>query len=183
MQRNHFDGDHEMFRTAFRSFVDREMVPHVDRWSEAGIVDRELWTEAGSHGFLAFDVPEQFGGPGVRDFRFNQIVTEELCDADAFAAGVGFTLHNDVTLPYFMKYADESQKARWLPGIADGSLITAVAMTEPGIGSDLASMATTAVRDGDVFVSTVPRPSSPTGSTQTSSSSQPGPTRTNGTRG
>ncbi len=152
MHRDHFTDDQEMFRSAFRSFVDREMVPNAERWSADGIIDRSVWTEAGRHGFLAFDVPEAYGGAGAADFRFNQVVIEELCDADVLAAGLGFTLHNDVTLPYFMKYATDEQKARWLPGIADGSLITAVAMTEPGLGSDLASMATTAVRDGDVFV-------------------------------
>ena len=141
-----------MFRSAFRSFVDREMVPHAERWSAAGIVDRDLWQKAGAHGFLAFDVPEEFGGPGADDFRFNQVVVEELCDADVFAAGACFTLHNDVTLPYFLKYGSDEQRKRWLPGIADGSLVTAVAMTEPGIGSDLASMSTNAVLDGDVFV-------------------------------
>jgi alkylation response protein AidB-like acyl-CoA dehydrogenase len=97
-------------------------------------------------------VPEQYGGPGVEDFRYNLIVAEEICRADVYPAGLGMTLHSDVCLPYFLDYCNDDQKARWLPGIASGELITAVAMTEPGIGSDLASMTTTAIRDGDTYV-------------------------------
>ena len=152
MQRSHFDDQHELFRTAFRAFLDKEVVPRAAEWDRDGIVSRDVWETAGGNGFLAFGVPESYGGQGVEDFRFNQVVVEEICAADVFAAGTGFTLHNDVTLPYFLKYANEEQKSRWLPGIADGSLITAVAMTEPGMGSDLASMGTTAVRDGDHYL-------------------------------
>jgi alkylation response protein AidB-like acyl-CoA dehydrogenase len=98
------------------------------------------------------DVPEEYGGGGVRDFRFNVVIAEELQRADVNAAGLGLTLHNDICLPYFLHLTDDEQKARWLPGICAGELITAVAMTEPGIGSDLASMSTTAIRDGDHYV-------------------------------
>ena len=152
MGRPIFTDEHEMFRSAYRAFLDREVVPRAAEWEREGIVSRDVWTSAGASGFLAFEVPEAFGGPGVEDFRYNLVVVEELADAGVMAAGAGFTLHNDVTLPYFMKYCTPEQQERWLPGIADGSLITAVAMTEPGMGSDLASMSTTAIRDGDTYV-------------------------------
>ncbi len=152
MQRSIFTDEHDLFRASFRQFVDKEIVPHIDEWERDGIVPRELFATAGASGFLGMDVPEEYGGAGVSDFRYSQIITEELCRADLFAAGLGLTLHNDVCLPYFLDYCNDEQKARWLPGIASGELITAVGMTEPGIGSDLASMATTAVRDGDTYV-------------------------------
>ena len=152
MNRSIFEPDHDLFREAYRTFVERELVPHLNRWEAEGITDRSIWTAAGAAGFLAFEVPESFGGPGVSDFRYNLVVVEELARAGAMAAGAGFTLHNDVALPYFMKYSTPEQQQRWLPGIADGSLITAIAMTEPGIGSDLASMSTTAIKDGDTYV-------------------------------
>jgi alkylation response protein AidB-like acyl-CoA dehydrogenase len=152
MDRTGFDDEHDMFREAFRTFVEREMVPNREKWEEAGIVDRELFAKAGASGFLAMSVPEEFGGPGVDDFRYNQIIAEEITRADVYPAGLGMTLHSDVCLPYFEDYCTDEQKQRWLPGIASGELITAVAMTEPGIGSDLASMVTTAMRDGDTYV-------------------------------
>ena len=152
MQRGLFDDTHEQFRNAFATFVAREMVPHRERWESSGIVDRSVFTAAGVNGFLGIDVPEEFGGGGVADFRFNVVIAEELQRADVNAAGLGITLHNDICLPYFIRDTNEEQKRRWLPGICAGELVTAVAMTEPGIGSDLASMATTAVRDGDDYV-------------------------------
>jgi alkylation response protein AidB-like acyl-CoA dehydrogenase len=152
VERGLFDDVHEQFRTAFATFVEREMVPNRDRWESSGIVDRELFTAAGASGFLGIDVPEEYGGGGVADFRFNVVIAEELQGADVNAAGLGVTLHNDICLPYFLHQTSDEQKRRWLPGICSGDLITAVAMTEPGIGSDLASMSTTAVRDGDHYV-------------------------------
>ena len=152
MERGLFDETHEQFRAAFATFVEREMAPHRERWEESGIVDRDVFTSAGANGFLGIDVPEEFGGGGVADFRFNVVIAEELQRADVNAAGLGITLHNDVCLPYFNQQANDEQKKRWLPGICAGELITAVAMTEPGIGSDLASMATSAVRDGEHYV-------------------------------
>jgi alkylation response protein AidB-like acyl-CoA dehydrogenase len=152
MERTIFEDEHEMFRQAYRAFLDREMVPRVDEWDRAGIVSRDVWKSAGANGFLAFGIPEAYGGPGVDDFRYNLVVLEECCKANVFAAVTGMSLHNDVTLPYFLRYTDDEQKARWLPGMATGELITAVAMTEPGIGSDLAGMSTTAIRDGDTYV-------------------------------
>ena len=152
MERSLFSEEHEMFRSSFRSFLDREVVPRNEEFDREGIVSRDVWESAGASGFLAFAVPEAYGGAGARDFRYNQVVAEEMCAADAFASVTGITLHNDVTLPYFLDYTNDEQKARWLPGMVTGELITAVAMTEPGIGSDLASMSTTARRDGDCYV-------------------------------
>jgi alkylation response protein AidB-like acyl-CoA dehydrogenase len=152
MKRTLYSEDHEAFREAFRSFVDKEIVPHHERWDADGIVPRELFTTAGAAGFLGIDIPEEYGGGGVKDFRFNAVEAEELMRSGAAAAGLGLTLHNDIVLPYFLAYCDDEQKRRWLPGIASGELITGIAMTEPGIGSDLASMSTTAIRDGDHYV-------------------------------
>ena len=152
MDRSLFSDDHELFRAAYRAFVEGEIVPRSEEWERAGIVSRDIWEAAGALGFLAFDIPEEYGGPGVADFRYNAIVVEELARAGVLAAGAGFTLHNDVTLPYFLRYCNDEQQRRWLPGMAAGTLITAVAMTEPGMGSDLASMKTTAIRDGDTYV-------------------------------
>ncbi len=152
MERALFDDTHEEFRSAFRSFLEREAVPNFPRWEADGIVDRSLFAVAGANGFLGMEVPEELGGGGVKDFRYNVVIAEELQRADVNAAGLGLTLHNDICLPYFLHLTNDEQKARWLPGICSGELITAVAMTEPGIGSDLASMATTAIRDGDHYV-------------------------------
>jgi alkylation response protein AidB-like acyl-CoA dehydrogenase len=144
--------EHELFRTSFRQFVDKEMVPHHLEWERAGIVDREVFRAAGSHGFLGMAVPEEYGGGGVDDFRYNLVIAEETQRAGLGGAGLGISLHNDICLPYFLRYCSTEQCERWLPGIASGELITAIAMTEPGIGSDLASMSTTARRDGDGYV-------------------------------
>ncbi len=152
MDRTLFGAEHDLFRTSFRQFVDKEMVPHHLEWERAGIVDRELFRAAGSHGFLGMAIPEEYGGGGVDDFRYNLVIVEETQRAGIGGAGLGITLHNDICLPYFLRYCDDEQRRRWLPGIASGELITAIAMTEPGIGSDLASMATTAIRDGDGYV-------------------------------
>jgi alkylation response protein AidB-like acyl-CoA dehydrogenase len=152
MRRTHFTEDHDLFRESFRTFVEREIAPHDLEWNDAGIVSRDLFTKAGAAGFIGMAVPEEFGGSGVDDFRFSQVIAEELQYAGVAAAGLGLTLHTDICLPYFLSLATDEQRARWLPGIASGELITAIAMTEPGIGSDLASMSTSAVRDGDHFV-------------------------------
>jgi len=152
MERTLFDEEHQLFRESFRRFVADEMTPNLDRWEREGIADRSLFAHAGKHGFLGMAIPEEHGGGGVDDFRYNQVIIEEVQAAGAGGAGLGITLHNDICLPYFLTLTSDEQKGRWLPGIASGELITAVAMTEPGIGSDLASMATTAVRDGDHYV-------------------------------
>jgi alkylation response protein AidB-like acyl-CoA dehydrogenase len=149
VKRSLYESDHDAFREAFRTFVEREVVPGSEKWDAAGIVDRELFRKAGEQGFLGFEVDEKFGGGGASDYRFNAILTEELLRTGSAASGLGLTLHTDICLPYFLAYCNDEQRARWLPGIASGELITAIAMTEPGIGSDLASMKTTAVREGD----------------------------------
>jgi len=152
MDRTLFTGEHDLFRTSFRQFVDKEIAPHHSEWEEAGIVDRELFRAAGSHGFLGMAVPETYGGGGSDDFRYNVVISEETQRAGVAGAGLGISLHNDICLPYFLRYCNDEQRRRWLPGIASGELITAIAMTEPGIGSDLASMSTTAIRDGDAYL-------------------------------
>ncbi len=148
MRRKGFTPDHDDFRESARRFVREEIVPHDERWEREGIVARELFTRAGEKGMLAFEAPTEHGGAGVDDFRFNQIFAEEVSYAGVAGSGLGIVLHNDVCLPYLTRYASEEQRQRWLPGVVSGELITAIAMTEPGIGSDLASMQTTAERDG-----------------------------------
>ncbi|MDQ1742585.1 MAG: hypothetical protein QOE23_924 [Pseudonocardiales bacterium] len=152
MQRKHYDEDHLAFGDAARTFIGKEMLPDYLAWEAAGLAPRELFRAAGSNGFLGLQVPEQYGGGGTSDFRFNQILGEELMLAGVGGAGLGITLHNDICLPYFTHYCTEEQKQRWLPGIASGELITAVAMTEPGAGSDLAGIRTSAVADGDDLI-------------------------------
>ncbi len=147
-----YDDEHELFRDSFRSFVEAEMSPHVEQWERDGIMDRGVYVEAGKHGFLGMAVPEQYGGGGTGDFRFNAVLNEEVARAGIGGGGLGMMLHNDITTPYFIEYCTDEQRDRWLPGIASGELITAIAMTEPGTGSDLQSIATTAVRDGDEYV-------------------------------
>ena len=151
MRRNLYEEDHQLFRASFRAFVEQEILPHYDRWTEAGVVDRDLFDKAGERGFLALDVPTEYGGGGIEDFRFNAVMAEEYARAGVGPAGSSLGLHNDIVVPYFLS-ADDAQRSRWLPGIASGASVTAVAMTEPGTGSDLASIRTTAVRDGDDYV-------------------------------
>jgi alkylation response protein AidB-like acyl-CoA dehydrogenase len=152
MRRRLFEAEHEGFRESVRAFLAKEVVPHLETWDAAGIVPRELFTTAGAAGFLGMAIPEAFGGGGVSDFRFNAVLDEEVMAAGAAGAGLGLSLHNDICLPYFLDLATEEQQRRWLPGIASGQLITAIAMTEPGMGSDLAGMATTAVRQSDHYL-------------------------------
>jgi len=147
-----FSEEHEAFRESFAAFVAKELSPHYLDWEKAGIAPRDIFSSAGKYGFIGMAVPEQYGGGGTNDFRFNTVIAEELAFAGIAGAGLGITLHNDITTPYFVEYCNDEQAARWLPGIASGELITAIAMTEPGTGSDLASIATTAVRDGDQYV-------------------------------
>lgn len=150
--RDLFDDEHEAFRESFAAFVAKEMSPDYLQWEADGIAPRELYTRAGEYGFVGMSIPEEFGGGGTSDFRFNQVIAEELAAAGIGGAGLGLTLHNDIAIPYFLEVCNDEQKHRWLPGIAAGELITAIAMTEPGTGSDLAGVATTAVRDGDEYV-------------------------------
>ena len=155
MRRRLFEDLHEDFRASFRTFLEREVVGEQGRygeWERAGIVPREVFALAGRGGFLAMAAPERYGGVGAEDFRLNLVIGEEAQRAGVGSFGLGITLHNDICLPYFLIYCDERQRERWLPGIVSGELITAIAMTEPGMGSDLASMSTRARRDGDEYV-------------------------------
>jgi alkylation response protein AidB-like acyl-CoA dehydrogenase len=152
VKRTIFETEHRDYRESVRRFLAAEVVPHHVQWEREGIVPRELFAKAARQGMLAMSVPERYGGAGVEDFRFNQIVVEEVGYAGVAGSGLGITLHNDICLPYFLAYCTEEQRERWLPGIADGSLITALAMTEPGIGSDLASMTASARREDDHYV-------------------------------
>jgi len=141
--------DHEMFRRSFRRFLEREVVPHQERWREAGTVDRAAWRKAGEGGFLCPWMPEEYGGAGG-DFLHSCIIGEEL--ARIYESGFAMMLHSDIIVPYIFEFGNEEQKKRWLPGCVTGESVTAIAMTEPGTGSDLAALSTTAVRDGDDYV-------------------------------
>ena len=147
-----YEEEHQLFRDSFRSWVTNEVAPRIEEFEQAGIMDRQVYLEAGKHGFLGIAVDERYGGGGTKDFRFNAVMGEEIAYAGLGGGGNGIGLHNDITTPYFIEYCNDEQGERWLPGIVSGELITAIAMTEPGTGSDLASISTTAVRDGDEWV-------------------------------
>ncbi|CAA0098480.1 Acyl-CoA dehydrogenase [Mycolicibacterium vanbaalenii] len=149
-ERTLFEPEHELFRESFRAFLERHVAPFHEEWEKDKIVDRGVWLEAGKQGFLGMAVPEEFGGGGVSDFRYNTVITEEVT-AGRFS-GLGFSLHNDVVAPYLTRLCTEEQKQRWLPGFCTGELISAIAMTEPGTGSDLQGIKTRAVKDGDHYI-------------------------------
>lgn len=142
MKRRLYDDDHEAFRDSVRGFLEKEVVPRHEEWETAGIVDREVWVGAGTQGFLGHMVPEEYGGGGMTDFRFNAVVAEEVTRYGA--SGLGWIVHSDINSAYLLAYADEEQKRRWLPGFCSGEIITAIAMTEPGTGSDLQGIKTSA---------------------------------------
>ncbi|HVV29241.1 MAG TPA: acyl-CoA dehydrogenase family protein [Mycobacteriales bacterium] len=150
MRRTIFTAEHEEFRALARTFVEKECLPNIDAWEANGIVDREVWRKAGSVGLLGVQVPEEYGGAGISDPRYNMVINEELSGHGV--SGLALTLHNELILPYLLSLANDEQKKRWLPGFCSGDLVTAIAMTEPGAGSDLRGMRTTAVRDGDHYV-------------------------------
>jgi alkylation response protein AidB-like acyl-CoA dehydrogenase len=147
-----YDEEHEQFREIVAGFVDRNARPNAARWDEQGKVDRWLFTAAAEQGILGFSVPARYGGGGVADFRFNAVLGEELARHPVSSGLAGIVLQNDIVFPYFISLTNEQQRERWLPGIARGELITAVAMTEPGTGSDLSGIRTSAVRDGDDYL-------------------------------
>jgi acyl-CoA dehydrogenase len=147
-----FEREHTAYRKSFATFLQREVVPHYAEWEAAGIVPRDLFTKMGEHGFLSMAVPEEYGGPEVDDFRYNAVIAEEAAYAMVSNAIAGPQLHTDIVLPYLLKAGTEEQKQRWLPNIASGESILAIAMTEPGTGSDLAGITTRAERDGDYYV-------------------------------
>ena len=144
-----FDTDHEEFRQSFRRFVETEVMPRHAGWEEQGFVDRDIWQRAGALGFLCTNMPENYGGSGV-DRKFSTIVLEELARANA--SGIGWPLHSDIVAPYLLRYGSEELKQAWLPKMAAGQAITAIAMSEPGTGSDLQSIKTNAIEDGDDYI-------------------------------
>jgi long-chain-acyl-CoA dehydrogenase len=147
MRSSLYEAEHQDFRQMVRDWAEKTIVPFHAEWEKAGIVPREVWRSGGAQGLLGMDIDEQYGGGGVRDFRYNAVLDEELTRIGA--SGVAFSLHNDVAAPYLRDLTTEEQKQRWLPAFCRGELISAIAMTEPGAGSDLQGIATTARRDGD----------------------------------
>jgi len=150
MQRTLFEPEHDAFREMVRAFMERSVAGRHPEWEKAGIVDRAVWLEAGKQGMLGMDVPEGYGGGGVADFRYNVVLDEEIIRVGA--TGLGFGLHNDIVGPYLLSLTTDEQKRRWLPGFCSGELITAIAMSEPGAGSDLQRVRTHATRDGGDWV-------------------------------
>lgn len=144
MQEKYLTDEHRMFRDAVREFVRREVVPHHEQWEKDGLVSREVWRKAGENGFLCMDVPEEYGGMGVDDYRYNAILTEEMSRVGA--TGPAFGVANELVVPYLMAFGSEAQKQRFLPRMATGECITAIGMTEPNAGSDLQGIQTTAVK-------------------------------------
>lgn len=150
MKRTIFDADHESFRDTVRTFCEKEVAPHHDQWEKDGIVPREVWEKAGELGLLGFMMPEEHGGGGIDDFRYNAILSEEITRVGA--SGIGFVIQTDLVSGYLLSYATDEQKARWFPKFCSGEMITAIAMTEPGTGSDLQGIKTRAVLEGDEYV-------------------------------
>ena len=147
MQRELFTAEHEAFRETVRTFLAKEVLPHHARWERAGVVDREVWLAAGRQGLLGLAVPEEYGGGGTGDFRYPMVLAEEFTRAGASGLAIG--LHNDIVGPYLTSLGTEEQQRRWLPGFCSGETIGAIAMTEPGAGSDLQGIRTTATDQGD----------------------------------
>src|ERR1700739_1299422 len=152
MERTLFHDEHQQFRARARDFLRAQCTPHVQRWASDGLTDRDGWTKAGALGLLGWEAPPQYGGTGVKDYRYNAILAEECVDAGCGSLGSGICLHNDTLAHYLLTLTDDFQKQRWLPGWCRGELITAVAMTEPAAGSDLKGIRTTARRYGDHYV-------------------------------
>ncbi len=150
MKRLIYEAEHEAFRQTVKDYIERELVPNAEKWETERLVDRSAYTAAGKYGLIGFNMPEEFGGGGSEDFRFNAIIDVEM--ARSGVDGPALSLHNDVVGPYFKELANDEQKQRWMPGITSGELIIAIAMTEPGAGSDLAGIRTSAVRDGDDWI-------------------------------
>jgi alkylation response protein AidB-like acyl-CoA dehydrogenase len=150
MKRTVFEAEHEALRETTRQFIESELVPNAEKWEAERIVDRSAFVAAGKYGLIGFNMPEEYGGGGSDDFRFNAVIDEELARYGGPAPSL--TLQNDVVAPYFKHLSNDEQLKRWMPGIASGETIVAIAMTEPGAGSDLAGIRTSAVRDGDDWI-------------------------------
>ncbi len=151
MKRTIYTEDHEAFRASARTWVDREIRPRMDEFIEAKAFPRDIWISAGKQGFLGLEIPEAFGGSQADDYRFNAVLSEELSRVSA-ALSSCLGIHADIVAPYLADLCTEEQKERWLPRFCSGELVTAIGMTEPSGGSDLAALKTTAVQDGDVWV-------------------------------
>ncbi|TQC45220.1 acyl-CoA dehydrogenase [Rhodococcus sp. WS4] len=147
-----YEADHEAFRDIVREFVNREVTPNLDRWEDERSTGRDVWKSAGAHGILGIRVPEEFGGGGMRDYRFRSVVQEELARVGAAALASGFSINEDIVASYLTTFGTPEQKKQWLPGMTDGSVVASIAMSEPAAGSDLRGMKTTAVRDGQEWV-------------------------------
>jgi long-chain-acyl-CoA dehydrogenase len=152
MHRNLYESVHEEFRASVREFVEREVAPNQQRWDHDRFIGRETWLAAGRQGLIGLMVPDEYGGPGVDDFRYRCVVMEEFARVGAASLSSGFGLQDDISIPYLVDLGTEEQKARWLPRMVSGHSIGAIAMTEPGAGSDLQGIRTTAVRNGDSWV-------------------------------
>ena len=150
MKRTVFEPEHEALRETTRQFIESELVPNAEKWEAERIVDRSAFVAAGKYGLIGFNMPEEYGGGGTDDFRFNAVIDEELARYGGPAPSL--SLQNDVVAPYFKHLSNDEQLRRWMPGIASGETIVAIAMTEPGAGSDLAGIRTSAVRDGDDWI-------------------------------
>ena len=151
MRREIYQDEHEAFRDSVRQFLERSVIPHVESHAENKALPREFWRAAGANGLLGLEIPEEYGGLGAGDYRFNAVVGEELNKVNA-ALGSCWGIHADITAPYLVALGTDEQKRRWLPAVASGELLLAIGMTEPSGGSDLAALRTTAVRDGDAWV-------------------------------
>lgn len=147
-----FDEVHQQFRSTFRSWLDKEIVPHHEEWEAAGITPRELWLNAGKQGFLGLNVPGAYGGGDTDDYHFAAIMAEEIGTTGVIGSANGITLHNDIVLPYFLGLANEEQRARFLPGMVTGEVIGALGITEPNTGSDVAGIRTTGLKKGGAFI-------------------------------
>ena len=150
MERDIFTEEHVAFRDLVRSFIAKQIAPHHEQWERDGMVSRDLWLAAGRAGLLGIEIDEKYGGGGLQDYRYYLILGEEL--ARTGMHGPGFGVHNDIIGPYLQRLCTPEQCERWLPGYCSGEIITAIAMSEPGAGSDLQGIRTTAVADGDHYV-------------------------------
>lgn len=151
LQRRLFDAEHDEFRSVVAGFITRSVLPNAERWAQQQVVDDEAWLEAGRLGLLGFEIPEQFGGAETTDYRFNAVIAEEFWRAGVPAVGMGFSLHNDIALPYLLKLANAEQRQRWFPSLVTGAVRTAIAITEPGTGSDMSGIRTSAVLKDGVY--------------------------------
>jgi alkylation response protein AidB-like acyl-CoA dehydrogenase len=151
-ERTIFTEEHQAVRDSFRRFLEKEVVPHYATWERNGIIPHEIFEAVGAQGFMCLPIPEEYGGQGIDDYRFNVVINEECIALGLTSFSMSIGLVNDVALPYFLEYANEEQKRRWFPGMTKGTLVTAIAMTEPSGGSDLAALKTTARRDGNYYI-------------------------------